>query len=76
MKGEADLVAVPHRENFRQVAGFADERIVRGHGPVRIQADQLADVVRRILRVPAVLRELERPADGHVQLAVRPEQRP
>ena len=76
VKGEAELVPVPHRVDLRQVVGVADERVVVDRRPVVVQPHQLAEVDARVLRVRPRLCEHVGASDAHEQRPVRGEQHP
>ena len=66
MHGEAERVAVAERVDLRLVSGASDERVVRRHGAIVIEAQHLARVAVRILRAAAVAAARRR----HIELAV------
>ena len=66
MGGEPECVAMAERVNLRLVPGAADERVVRRHGAIVIQAQHFSRVAVRILRAAAVTAARRR----HIELAV------
>ena len=68
---QPELVAVTERVDLRLVAGAVDKGVVGRHGAVVAQANQLAAVVRGILRWRVLA--LRRVAHAHVEHAVTPE---